>query len=61
MSLQAFLTCFQKELQAVKLLDYCYEKELDNAKQQSSSSIPSPSNISMNTFIMVAIIVFLRP
>ncbi len=32
MSPQAFLTCFQKALQAVKLLDCCYEKELDNDK-----------------------------
>ncbi len=30
MTPKAFLTCFQKALQAVKLLDCCYEKELDD-------------------------------
>ncbi len=30
MSLQSFFTCIKKALHAVKLLDCCYEKELDN-------------------------------
>ncbi len=29
---QTFLTCFQKALHAVKLLDYCYKKEHENNK-----------------------------
>ncbi len=32
MTPQTFLTCFQKALCAVKLLDCCYEKELDDIK-----------------------------
>ncbi len=32
MSPHAFLTCFQKTLHAVKLLDCCWEKELDDMK-----------------------------
>ncbi len=30
MTPQSFYTCFQNALHAVKLLDCCYEKELDN-------------------------------
>ncbi len=29
MTLHSFYTCFQKVLHAVKLLDHCYEKDLD--------------------------------
>ncbi len=32
MSPQTFYTCFQKAIHTVKLLDHCYEKELDANK-----------------------------
>ncbi len=40
MSPQAFLICFQKALRAVKLLDHCYEKELDNDKAKVLILLP---------------------
>ncbi len=35
MTPQSFYTCFQKTLRAVKLLDCCYEKELDDTKAKT--------------------------
>ncbi len=32
MTPQSFYTCFQKALRAVKILDHCYEKELENTE-----------------------------
>ncbi len=56
MSLQTFCSCFQEAMCAVKILDHCHEKNLDDNKNKILFFIYSPRNTFKIMCIMVIVI-----
>ncbi len=61
MSPQSFYTLFQKALCAVKLLDHCCKKELDNDKENILIFIHFPRNTFKIMYIMVTVTLIWKP